>query len=55
MAPNATSTTFQGGPEGTNNILGGGQGETGEHEAAYGGIYTGQVTGHNGATGGDGY
>jgi len=57
-APNATaSTTFQGGAEGTNNILGGQAAEGGEHDAGFhGGLYGGQVaSGHNGATGGDGY
>jgi len=53
-APNATSsTTFQGGAEGANSILGGQQAEGGEHDSgAYGGLYQ---AGHNGATGGDNY
>jgi nuclear transcription Y subunit beta len=51
---NATSSaSFQGGAEGTNNILGG-QGDSTEHEASYGNLY-GAQPGHNGATGGDGY
>jgi nuclear transcription Y subunit beta len=57
-AANATSSTaFQGGAEGANNILGGQQGEGAEHDAgSYGNLYGGQVsTGHNGATGGEGY
>jgi len=55
-AANATSsTTFSGGAEGANNILGQ-QGEGAEHESSYGGLYGGQVpSGHNGATGGEGY
>jgi histone H3/H4 len=52
----ASSTAFQGGAEGTNNILGGQQGEGAEHDASYGSLYGGQVSsGHNGATGGEGY
>ncbi|KUJ22275.1 histone-fold-containing protein [Mollisia scopiformis] len=57
-AANATSsTTFAGGPEGTNNILGGQPGEGADHDGgSYGNIYGGQVSsGHNGATGGEGY
>ncbi|CAG8956796.1 hypothetical protein HYFRA_00011185 [Hymenoscyphus fraxineus] len=59
-AANATSsTTFTGGAEGNNNILGGQQQpEAGEHDAGafHGSLYGGQVpSGHNGATGGDGY
>lgn len=53
---NASSSAFQGGPEGTNNILGP-QGEGGDHDAgSYGNLYGNQVSsGHNGATGGEGY
>jgi len=57
-APNTTSsTTFQGGAEGANNILGGQQTEGAEHDSgSYGNLYGAQVSsGHNGATGGDGY
>ncbi|KAF4614356.1 hypothetical protein G7Y89_g15381 [Cudoniella acicularis] len=57
-APNAaSSTTFQGGSEGTNNILGGQQPEGGEHDPSFhGSLYGGQVpSGHNGAAGGDNY
>jgi len=57
-AANATSSTaFSGGAEGANNILGGQPGEGGDHDgASYGNIYGGQVSsGHNGATGGEGY
>lgn len=57
-AANATSsTTFSGGPEGANNILGGQQGDGPDHDGgSYGGLYGGQVSsGHNGATGGDSY
>ncbi|KAG4443705.1 hypothetical protein IFR05_000794 [Cadophora sp. M221] len=52
-AANATSANFQGGAEGSNNIL---QQGDGDHDASsYGNIYGGQVSsGHNGATG-DGY
>jgi len=52
----AASTTFSGGAEASNNILGQ-QAEGGEHDSAsYGGLYGGQVaSGHNGATGGDAY
>ncbi|TVY56200.1 Nuclear transcription factor Y subunit beta [Lachnellula cervina] len=56
--PNATpSTAFQGGAEGTNNILGGQTAEGGEHDTGFhGSLYGGPVpSGHNGATGGDGY
>jgi histone H3/H4 len=55
---NATSSTaFQSGTEGTNSILGGQQAEGAEHDSgAYGSLYGAQVSsGHNGATGGDGY
>jgi len=57
-AANATSsTTFAGGAEGTNNILGGQQGDGPDHDGgSYGGLYGGQVSsGHNGATGGESY
>jgi len=57
-AANATSSTaFSGGVEGANNILGGQPGEGADHDgASYGNIYGGQVpSGHNGATGGEGY
>jgi len=54
-AANAASANFQGGAEGSNNILGQ-QGDGGDHDAgSYGNLYGGQVSsGHNGATG-DGY
>jgi len=57
-AANATSsTTFPGGAEGANNILGGQPGEGPDHDGgSYGNLYGGQVSsGHNGATGGEGY
>jgi len=57
-AANATSsTTFSGGAEGANNILGGQQGDGPDHDGgSYGGLYGGQVSsGHNGATGGESY
>jgi hypothetical protein len=43
--------------EGSNNILGGQQAESGEHDpSGFGGLYgTGMPGGHNGAVGGDGY
>ncbi|KAL3418999.1 ccaat-binding factor complex subunit [Phlyctema vagabunda] len=54
-APNATSSSaFQAGPEGSNNILGTQQAEGGEHDSnAYGNLYA--QGGHNGTVGGDGY
>ncbi|KAK2626746.1 hypothetical protein QTJ16_003921 [Diplocarpon rosae] len=49
---NAAPTAFQGGADGSNNILGGQQGEGGDHDAnSYGNLY-GQVTSrHNGSAG----
>ncbi|KAH7416998.1 transcription factor HapC [Cadophora sp. MPI-SDFR-AT-0126] len=54
-AANAASANFQGGTEGSNNILAQ-QGDGGDHDAgSYGNLYGGQVSsGHNGASG-DGY
>ncbi|KAH6675711.1 histone-like transcription factor and archaeal histone [Halenospora varia] len=50
----ASSTTFPGAAEGTNNILGQ-QSEGGEHDPNFHGAMYGGQAGHNGATGGDGY
>ncbi|OWP00948.1 hypothetical protein B2J93_244 [Marssonina coronariae] len=54
---NTATSAFQGGADGSNNnILGGQQGEGGDHDAnSYGNLY-GQVSSrHNGAAGGEGY
>jgi len=53
---NATSsTTFQGGQDGANSILGGQQSEGTDHDGgAYGSLY-GTSSGHNGTAGGDTY
>ncbi|EHL03629.1 putative Nuclear transcription factor Y subunit beta [Glarea lozoyensis 74030] len=53
-APNAASSAFAGGADTNNNILGGQQAEGGDHDPPYGSLY-GAQSGHNGATGGDGY
>ncbi|KAH8676618.1 histone-fold-containing protein [Tricladium varicosporioides] len=50
----ASSTTFPGASEGTNNILGQ-QSEGAEHDPNFHGAMYGGQAGHNGATGGDGY
>ncbi|KAL5347086.1 transcriptional activator hap3 [Pseudogymnoascus australis] len=53
---NAAGGTFNS-TEGSNNILGGQQAESGEHDpSGFGGLYsTGMQGGHNGSVGGDGY
>jgi nuclear transcription Y subunit beta len=55
-AQNAASSTFPGGADTNNSILGGQQAESGGHDPeAYGSLY-GAPGGHNnGAAGGDGY
>lgn len=56
-AANAAASAPFPGPEGSNNILGGQQGEgAGHDESGYGSLYGGPVSsGHNGATGPEGY
>jgi nuclear transcription Y subunit beta len=57
-APNASSTAnFSGNTETSNNIMGGQQAESSEHDqGGYGSLYGAQIqTGHNGASGAEGY
>jgi nuclear transcription Y subunit beta len=56
-APNASTSNFAGNTEAPNNILGGQQPETSEHDGGgYGSLYGAQIqTGHNGAGGAEGY